>query len=139
MPSPYQELLVAVCDGPAVHVPPEESVTDSVPGGTLPMPTFSVATSSEPAGGLNEPVAMLPVVLPCEVATAGVEESSEIVHVPPPPPPPLMVQVKLADPLAPVVSVAVTVTLEVPAVVGVPEIRPVDVLMDSPAGRPLAL
>ena len=50
-----------------------------------------------------------------------------------------MVQVKVADPLAPVVSVAVTVTLEVPAVVGVPEMRPEDGLMDSPAGRPLAL
>ena len=51
----------------------------------------------------------------------------------------LMVQLKLADPLAPVVSVAVTVTLEVPPVVGVPEMRPVDELMDSPAGRPPAL
>ena len=34
---------------------------------------------------------------------------------------------------------AVTVTLEVPAVVGVPEISPVEELMDSPAGRPVAL
>ena len=39
----------------------------------------------------------------------------------------------------PVVSVAVTVTLEVPAVVGVPEISPVEELIDSPAGRPLAV
>ena len=37
------------------------------------------------------------------------------------------------------VSFAVTVTLEVPAVVGVPEIRPVEELMDSPAGSPVAL
>src|SRR5882672_10107434 len=34
----------------------------------------------------------------------------------------LTVQVNAADPVAPVVSFAVTVTLEVPAVVGVPEI-----------------
>jgi hypothetical protein len=37
-----------------------------------------------------------------------------------------------------VVSVAVTVTLAAPAVVGVPEIRP-DELMDSPAGSPVAV
>src|ERR1017187_8575018 len=41
--------------------------------------------------------------------------------------------------VVPVVSLAVTVTLEVPAVVGVPEIRPEEELMDSPAGRPTAL
>src|SRR4051812_22481950 len=50
---------------------------------------------------------------------------------------PLTVQVKVAEPEAPVASVAVTVTVEVPAVVGVPEIRPAE-LMDRPAGRPLA-
>jgi hypothetical protein len=49
-----------------------------------------------------------------------------------------IVQAKLADPEAPVPSVAVTVTLYVPAVVGVPEIRPVDELIDRPGGRPLA-
>ena len=46
---------------------------------------------------------------------------------------------KDADPVAPVVSFAVTVTLLVPAVVGVPEIRPVEELIDRPAGRPVAL
>ena len=51
----------------------------------------------------------------------------------------LMVQVKDADPEAPVVSFAVTVTLFEPAVVGVPEIRPVAELIDRPAGRPAAL
>ena len=59
-----------------------------------------------------------------------------------PQPPPLaglMVQVKVALPLAPVVSVAVTVTVEVAAVVGVPEIRPVVELIDRPAGSPVAL
>ena len=50
---------------------------------------------------------------------------------------PVMVQVNVAEPLAPVPSVAVTVTVELPAVVGVPEIRPL-LLIDSPAGRPLA-
>src|SRR5450759_2429033 len=56
-----------------------------------------------------------------------------------PPPPAVTVQLNEADPVAPVVSLAVTVTLEVPAVVGVPEIRPEEELMDSPAGRPAAL
>src|ERR1035438_1555904 len=56
-----------------------------------------------------------------------------------PPPPAVTVQLNEADPEAPVVSLAVTVTLEVPAVVGVPEIRPEEELMDSPAGRPAAL
>src|SRR5215469_4537980 len=47
-----------------------------------------------------------------------------------PPPLVLIVQVKLVDPLAPVVSVAVTVTLYVLAVVGVPLIRPEEELID---------
>jgi hypothetical protein len=51
----------------------------------------------------------------------------------------LTVQLNEADPEAPVPSFAVTVTLEVPAVVGVPEISPVEELMDRPAGRPAAL
>ena len=58
------------------------------------------------------------------------------------PQPPLLVptvQVNEADPAAPVGSFAVTVTLEVPAVVGVPEISPVAELIDSPAGRPAAV
>ena len=41
--------------------------------------------------------------------------------------------------MRPVVSVAVTVTLEVCAVVGVPLISPVEELIDNPAGRPVAL
>ena len=53
------------------------------------------------------------------------------------PPAELIVQVKLADPEAPVPSRAVTVTVEVAAVVGVPEIRPEE-LMASPVGRPVA-
>jgi hypothetical protein len=51
----------------------------------------------------------------------------------------VMVQVKVADPKAPVLSVAVTVTVEVAAVVGVPVISPVEELIDRPAGRPVAV
>jgi hypothetical protein len=51
----------------------------------------------------------------------------------------LIFQENEAEPLAPVVSVAVTVTLEVAAAVGVPLISPVLELMLSPAGRPDAL
>src|ERR1700751_1496614 len=54
-----------------------------------------------------------------------------------PEPAALTVQPNEAEPDAPVPSLAVTVTLEVPAVVGVPEISPEE-LMDSPAGSPVA-
>src|SRR5262249_31971627 len=47
-------------------------------------------------------------------------------------------QLKVAFPEAPVVSVAVTVTLEVAAVVGVPVISREEEI-DSPAGRPVAV
>ena len=50
----------------------------------------------------------------------------------------VMVQEKLAESLAPLPSVAVTVTDEVPAVVGVPLMAPVALSMESPAGRPVA-
>src|SRR5258707_1045440 len=56
----------------------------------------------------------------------------------PPPPVPEIVHENVAEPVALVVSFAVTVELTVPAVVGVPEIRPVDALIESPAGRPVA-
>ena len=73
-----------------------------------------------------------------ELATQPVSLSWPLV-----PPPPelaaLTVQLNEAVPLAPVVSLAVTVTDDVPAVVGVPEISPVEELIDSPAGRPVAL
>jgi hypothetical protein len=55
-----------------------------------------------------------------------------------PPPELLTVQVNEALPEAPVVSVAVTVTEDVPAVVGVPLIRPLELLIESPGGNPLA-
>jgi hypothetical protein len=48
------------------------------------------------------------------------------------------VQVNWALPEAPVVSVAVTMTEDVPAVVGVPLIRPLELLIESPGGNPLA-
>src|ERR1700722_19793452 len=49
------------------------------------------------------------------------------------------VQVNDVDPFAPVESVAVTVTVDVPVAVGVPEIRPVEELIERPAGRPVAV
>ena len=49
-----------------------------------------------------------------------------------------IVHENVAEPVAPVVSRAVTVELNVPAVVGVPLIRPVEALIDRPAGRPVA-
>jgi hypothetical protein len=60
-------------------------------------------------------------------------------QVPVPPPLPLMTQLKVDEPDAPVPSRAVTVTLLVAAAVGVPEISPVEELIDKPAGRPAAL
>ena len=44
----------------------------------------------------------------------------------------------MADPV-PAALVALNVTLDVPAVVGVPEMTPVVVLTESPAGSPVAL
>ena len=49
----------------------------------------------------------------------------------------LIVKVKVALPVPPEL-VALMVTLYVPAVVGVPEINPVEVLTDSPGGNPVA-
>ncbi len=48
------------------------------------------------------------------------------------------VQVNAAVPVWFCASLTVTVTLDVPAVEAVPEIRPVEELIDSPAGRPVA-
>ena len=50
----------------------------------------------------------------------------------------LTVQVKLAEPELPRLSVAVRVTLEVPATVGVPVMAPVAPLSVSPVGSPVA-
>jgi len=50
----------------------------------------------------------------------------------------LMVQLNDVFPDAPVVSLAVTVTLLGPGVVGVPLIRPLELQIESPAGRPVA-
>jgi hypothetical protein len=50
----------------------------------------------------------------------------------------LMVKVKVALPVPPAL-VALIVTLDVPAVVGVPEINPVLVFTVKPAGNPVAL
>jgi hypothetical protein len=49
-----------------------------------------------------------------------------------------MVHVKVAEPVAPVLSVAVTVTEQVQVAVGVPVTLPVPLSMASPAGSPVA-
>jgi hypothetical protein len=56
-----------------------------------------------------------------------------------PPPTALIVHVNEVLPDALVLSFAVTVVLKVPAADGVPEIKPVDALIESPVGRPVAL
>ena len=56
----------------------------------------------------------------------------------PPPVAAFIVRAKVAEPVPPAL-VALSVTLEVPAAAGVPEITPVVVLMESPAGNPVAL
>jgi hypothetical protein len=48
-----------------------------------------------------------------------------------------MVSVRVALPIPPLL-VALSVTVEVPAAVGVPEINPVVVLTDKPLGNPVA-
>ena len=50
----------------------------------------------------------------------------------------LIVMTRVALPVPPAL-VALMVTLDVPAVVGVPEINPVLVFTDKPAGNPVAL
>ena len=50
----------------------------------------------------------------------------------------LIVKDNVADPV-PAALVALNVTLDVPAAVGVPEMTPVVVLTESPAGNPVAL
>jgi len=50
----------------------------------------------------------------------------------------VMVQANEVDAANPAPSVSVTVTEDVPGVVGVPLIVPVEELMDRPAGRPTA-
>jgi hypothetical protein len=49
----------------------------------------------------------------------------------------LTVSVRVALPVPPLLM-ALNVTVEVPAAVGAPEIKPVAVLNDSPAGNPAA-
>ena len=50
----------------------------------------------------------------------------------------LIVKDNVADPV-PAALVALNATLDVPAAVGVPEMTPVAVLTESPAGNPVAL
>src|SRR5436190_5918167 len=74
------------------------------------------------------------------VDRSGIATSVPFVPEHPPPPDGLTVQVNCAEPVLAglELSVAVTVTLYVFAVVGVPEINPVEELIDRPAGRPEA-
>lgn len=66
--------------------------------------------------------------------SAEMSEVAVAVHcLPPPPPLDWIVQLNAAVPLAPVVSVALTVAFEAAAVVGVPVIRPVEELIERPA------
>jgi hypothetical protein len=51
--------------------------------------------------------------------------------------PTVIVRVSVALPV-PVLFVALNVTVEVPAAIGVPEISPLVVFTDNPAGRPVA-
>src|SRR5689334_14889838 len=86
------------------------------------------------------PSTALPAAVPafsCDEAVAGRPCARFVV--PQPPPLDWTVQVNVAVPVAPVVSRAVTVTVDVPAAVGAPVIRPVPELMVRPAGRPVAL
>lgn len=48
-------------------------------------------------------------------------------------------QVNVVEPVAPVSSVAFTVIVLVAAAVGLPEMTPVALLIDNPAGSPVAL
>src|SRR5215472_6656357 len=92
--------------------------------------------------GLLSPVAAVTLMVPvlAEKQSAEMFDVAVVVHcLPPPPPLVLIVQLNAAVPDAPVPSVALTVTFEVAAVVGVPEIRPVEELMERPAGSPVAL
>jgi hypothetical protein len=50
----------------------------------------------------------------------------------------LIVNTSVADPV-PAELLALIVTFDVPAAVGVPEITPLVVLIDNPAGKPVAL
>ena len=57
---------------------------------------------------------------------------------PPPPPPPDTMRVNVAEPV-PAALEAEIAMLKVPAAIGVPAISPVEVLTESPCGKPVAL
>src|ERR1700722_3608514 len=123
-----------------VAVQPAGMVTvwDSVSVWVVPYPSSQAyqvpecAVSPAPFGLMTPAVAVHGAAEP--VSNPGLASSWVWV---PQPPAVLIRQLKEAEPCAPVASVAVTVTLEVAAVVGVPEIRPEE-LIDRPAGSPVA-
>ena len=51
----------------------------------------------------------------------------------------VMVMIRVADVEVPAELLAFTLTFDVPATVGVPEMRPVTLLKESPGGSPVAL
>src|SRR6185437_2426334 len=109
----------------------------------LPRSTSSHCGSAK---ALDHRVAVLPSAAFCAGKLAfSVDDAAAVLFsamfVAPQVPPPLEVTAQLKDveAVAPVPSFAVTVTLDVPVAVGVPEIKPVEELIDRPAGRPLAL
>ena len=109
-------------------------VSEPVPSLTAPPAWKAEATVGKlvlPAQLLPEPVVevLFPAVMDAK--------SSDNAVAPPPPPPAVMVRVRRALPV-PVALVAEMVTLEVPAAVGAPEMRPVEVLTLRPEGRPVA-
>ena len=67
------------------------------------------------------------------------EAKSSVSRLTPPPPPPLdTMRVNVAEPV-PAALEAEIAMLKVPAAVGVPAISPVEVLTESPSGKPAAL
>ena len=69
--------------------------------------------------------------------TARLEASTPVHGVEPPVDAGATVKVRVVEPV-PALLVALRVTVEEPAAPGVPEINPVDVLTDNPAGNPVA-
>src|ERR1700677_1080574 len=117
--------MVTVCASVSVCASPYPSSQASQLPACAGRPSpVTASTPAEDVHGEMDPVSKPPFVSSC--CDAQLEAA-------------LIVQVKEADPVAPVVSLAVTVTLFAAAVVGVPVISPVVELIDRPAGSPVAL
>jgi hypothetical protein len=106
----------------------------SVQGLPLKLPGLSDKKLTVPVGTRERPMTVAVQVVAWPTAT-DVGEQLTLVEVESG----FTVQVNDALSYSPVVSFAVTVTLNAPFVVGVPEISPVEELMLTPAGKPDAL